>query len=295
MVCRLSMWFSKAVEKAISACRLISISVSHWTKAMSENEVDSQIENLRRRCESALQRRLDNPDCLSPAALIRILSPVIEKYLLAGLVLEEVAKALQEEGFSVTKGHLVRHLGMIRAEKGLPPIKPGKKPQNESEAGNAPPARVDGGQRDAKPSPSPAPAPRPAPQPRPLPGEKNEDRRPAWISEEMWALKPKIDKILSTFPTPDREYPELADARWWTDKSGKRWDVRGKEKPDDEEDRRQLDFANIRHGARWRGLMEKWGLAEDINGILTPRYKIADEYHKPLIVDLDEIIAKHLD
>ena len=71
--------------------------------------------------------------------------------------------------------------------------------------------------------------------------------------------------------------------------------MRGKEKPDDEEDRRQLDFANIRHGARWRGLMEKWGLAEDINGILMPRYKIAEEYHKPLIVDLDEIIAKHLD
>lgn len=283
--------------------------------SVTETEVDSQIESLRRRCDSALQRRLSNPDCLSPAALIRILSPVIEKYLSAGLVLEEVAKALQEEGFSVTKGHLVRHLGTIRAENGLPPIKRGKKAQQENEMGDAPSARGEEGQRNAQtlpaeapamattqaaPSPPPsvqpsAPRQAPATQPRPLPGEKRDDQRPGGISDELWALKPKIDKILKNFPTPDREYPELADARWWTDKNGKRWDVRGEEKPDNEHDRKQLDFANIRHGARWRALMEKWGLAEDINGYLTPRYKIAEEYHKPLIVDLDEIIAKHLD
>lgn len=283
--------------------------------SVTGTEVDNQIESLRRRCDSALQRRLSNPDCLSPAALIRILSPVIEKYLSAGLVLEEVAKALQEEGFSVTKGHLVRHLGTIRAENGLPPIKRGKKAQDENDVGDAPAARGEGAQRNvqaspaeapamatstASPSPAPSvqpPAPRPAPasQPRPLSGEKRDDQRPRGMSEEMWDMKPKIDKILSTFPTPDREYPELADARWWTDKNGKKWDVRGEEKPESEEERHQLDFANIRHGARWRGLMEKWGLAEDIQGFLTPRYKIADEYQKPLIVDLDEIIAKHLD
>lgn len=270
-------------------------------------EVDHQIENLRRRCDTALQRRLSNPDCLSPAALIRILSPVIEKYLAAGLVLEEVAKALQEEGFSVSKGHLVRHLGTIRAENGLPPIKRGKKAQKENEMNDVPTARGEGMQRNAQPSPAEAPAtvapypvpaaPRqpPAPQPRPLPGEKKGDERPPWVSEEMWAMKPKIDKILKTFPTPGREYPELADARWWTDKSGKKWDVRGDEKPDNEEDRRELDYANIRHGARWRGLMEKWGLAQDIQGILTARYQIAEERQQPLIVDLNEIIARHLD
>lgn len=274
-------------------------------------EVDHQIENLRRRCDTALQRRLSNPDCLSSAALIRILSPVIEKYLAAGLVLEEVAKALQEEGFSVTKGHLVRHLGTIRAENGLPPIKRGKKAQKENEMNDAPAARGEGVQRDAQSTPPEAPAtatatvapyPVPAaphqrstPQPAPLPGEKKGDERPPWVSEEMWAMKPQIDKILKTFPTPGREYPELADARWWTDKGGKKWDVRGDEKPDNEEDRRELDYANIRHGARWRGLMEKWGLAQDIQGILTARYQIAEERQQPLIVDLNEIIAKHLD
>lgn len=286
--------------------------------AMETDEVDNQIESLRRRCDLALQRRLSNPDCLSPAALIRILSPVIEKYLTAGLVLEEVAKALQEEGFSVTKGHLVRHLGAIRAENGLPLIKRGKKAQQENEVGGAPAARGGGTQRNAPaspaeapatatstvtPSPAPSvqpPAPRPAPvlQPRPLTGEKKDDQRPRGISDEMWAMKPKLDKILRTYPTPDREYPELADARWWTDKTGKKWDVIGDEKPDSEdseEERREFDFANIRYFSRWRGLVEKWGLAEDIQGNLTPRYKIAEEYQKPLIVDLDEIIAKHLD
>lgn len=283
--------------------------------SVTETEVDNQIESLRRRCDSALQRRLSNPDCLSPAALIRILSPVIEKYLSAGLVLEEVAKALQEEGFSVTKGHLVRHLGTIRAENGLPPIKRGKKAQQENEMGDAPSARGEGEQRNAQvlpakvpatvtstvaPSPAPsaqAPAPRPAPvlQQRPLPGEKNEERRPIWMSHEMWAMKPRIDKILKTYPTPDREYPELADARWWTDRAGKKWDVIGDEKPDREEERRELDFANIRYFSRWRGLVEKWGLAEEIHGDLIPRYKIAEEHRKPLLVDPDEIIAKHLD
>ena len=283
--------------------------------SVTETEVDNQIESLRRRCDSALQRRLSNPDCLSPAALIRILSPVIEKYLSAGLVLEEVAKALQEEGFSVTKGHLVRHLGTIRAENGLPPIKRGKKARQENEMGDAPAARGEGVQRNAQalpaespatvtstasPSPAPSaqpPAPRQAPttQQRPPQGEKNEERRPFGISDEMWAMKPKLDKILKTYPTPDREYPELADARWWTDKAGKKWDVIGDEKPESAEDRRELDFANIRYFSRWRGLVEKWGLAQDIRGELMPRYKIAEEYQKPLIVDLDEIISKHLD
>lgn len=280
---------------------------------MSESEVENQIENLRRRCDSALQRRLDNPDCLSPATLIRILSPVIEKYLAAGLVLEEVAKALQEEGFSVTKGHLVRNLGVIRAENGLPPIQRGKrkKAQPENEMSDAPAAQVGREQKDAQPSPVPAPTvatatpspaqatpahrQAPAPPPAPLPGQKKDDDRPIGVSAEMWSLKPRIDRILKTFPAPDLEYPELTGLRWWTDSSGKKWDVRGEEKPDNDADRRQLDHANIMHGSRWRELMEKWGLAQDIQGILTPRYKIAEDYLQPLAVDLDEIIAKHLD
>lgn len=284
--------------------------------SVTETEVDNQIENLRRRCDAALQRRLSSPDCLSPATLIRILSPVIEKYLSAGLMLEEVAKALQEEGFSVTKGHLVRHLGTVRAENGHPPIKRGKKARQENEMNDAPSARGEGVQRNAQASPaaaeapamtalsaapSPAPsaqpsAPRPAPvfQQRPPPGEK-EERRPIGVSDEMWAIKPKIDKILKTYPTPDREYPELADARWWTDSSGKRWDVRADEKPDVEAEFREFDRARIIYSGRWRGLMEKWGLVQTLGGEMTPRHEIAENYLEPLTIDLDEIIAKHLD
>lgn len=282
-----------------------------------ETEVDNQIENLRRRVGAALQRRLSNPDCLSPAALIRILSPVIERYLAAGLVLEEVAKALQEEGFKVTKGHLVRHLGTIRDECGYPPLKRGKKAQPEEALNIAPPALGGGGGQGnvsapvaplppaevvAETAPSPAavvtpavPRPAPAPKPMPLPAHDPDGERPPRMTDEMWVMKPKIDKILKTFPTPDREYPELADFRYWTDSNGKKWDVRGDEKPDSETDRQQLDYASIRHGARWRALMEKWGLAQDVNGGLMRRYEIAKEYLQPLIVDLDEIIAKHLD
>lgn len=120
---------------------------------MTETDLDLQIENLRRRCDLALQKRLNDPSCLSPAALIKILSPVIEKYLSAGLVLEEIAKALQEEGFSVTKGHLVRHLGIVRAESGLPPLKRGKRGQRGIES--SPTARGDGGREDQQALPAP--------------------------------------------------------------------------------------------------------------------------------------------
>lgn len=279
--------------------------------SVTETEVDKQIENLRRRCDSALQRRLSDPACLSPATLIRILNPVIEKYLSAGLMLEEIAKALQEEGFSITKGHLVRHLGTIRAENGLPPLKRGNrgnKAKQENEIDDPPAARGGREQKEStvaavvlqpqKPqAPTPAPTLRPAPatQPRPLPGEKRDDERPRWISEEMWAMKPKIDKILKTYPAADREYPELVDARFWTDKNGKKWNVLLDEKPNDEKSSKEFDLARIRYYMRWRGLMERWGLMENANGEIVPRYDIAEEYQKPLLVNLDEIIAKHLD
>ena len=261
-----------------------------------ETKVDNQIESLRRRCDLALQRRLSNPDCLSPAALIRILSPVIEKYLTAGLVLEEVAKALQEEGFSVTKGHLVRHLGTIRAENGLPPIKRGKKAQHEDDVGNAPAARVEGGQRDAQQPVTTVQAPVPATVGvSPAHASPAQEGRPRWMSEEMWAIKPKIDKILNTFPTPDREYPELAEKRFWTDSTGKKWDVRGPEKPANDGDRKSLDVAAIQHGHAWRDLMEKWGVVNIMpDTTLKPRYTIAEQYRRPLTVDLDELITKHL-
>jgi hypothetical protein len=41
--------------------------------------------------------------------------------------LERIAAALQKHGIRVTKGHLVRHLGMLREERGMQPLKRGRK------------------------------------------------------------------------------------------------------------------------------------------------------------------------
>lgn len=116
------------------------------------------------------------------------------------------------------------------------------------------------------------------------------------MTDELWEMKPKIDKILKVYPpTPDREYPELANSRVWTDKTGKKWDVLGDEKPTDEKDYQEWDKAKIRYYIRWRQLMVDYGIAQEINSTMVPRYKIADKYLQPLTVDLDELIKKHLD
>lgn len=264
-------------------------------------EADNLIpdENIAGFSKRILEREYEEIAKMSVAVIVATAFDVIHEYREKGMTFDQIASAYTKNGVPM-KGATLRW-AFGRAMKSRKSLQ------------DAPPARVVGGQRDAMPSPSPAPvvaavAPSPAPaapssaprqasapQPMPLPGQKKDDDRPSGVSDEMWALKPRIDKILKTFPTPDREYRELADFRWWTDSSGKKWDVRGDEKPDNEADRRQLDFANIRHGSRWRELMEKWGLAQDIQGVLTPRYRIAEEYLQTLTVDLDEIIAKHLD
>lgn len=252
--------------------------MSATENSTDETEVDNQIENIRRRCDSALQRRLNNPDCLSPATLIRILSPVIEKYLDAGLVLEEVAKALQEEGFKITKGHLVRHLGSIRAESGLPQIKRGRRAQVAAPVPGKP--GNDGGQRDtitqakAQP-PSPVVAADPP-------------RQGISVAREL-SEKEKIDLIVETIPSLDREWPELADMRLWKDESGKTWDV-AKAVPNAPTDiaftRQSVFYTNAR-----RKLMEEWGLGVFLSDAsFKLRYTLSE---KPkLTVDLDQLLEQ---
>lgn len=258
--------------------------MSATENSTDETGVDNQIENIRRRCDSALQRRLNNPDCLSPATLIRILSPVIEKYLDAGLVLEEVAKALQEEGFKITKGHLVRHLGSIRAESGLPQIKRGRRAQVAAPVPGKP--GKDGGQRDTltqakAPPPSPVVAAAGHVQDVPGPVQESGDQE-----QEL------IDRIVKTIPAPDREYQELIVHRFWVDERGKRWDVTEttNEAPDNVLYRRTCAYyTNSR-----RKLFEKWGIGKIMtDGTLKLRYTMADQ--PPLTVDLKELAAKHLD
>lgn len=84
----------------------------------TQNFTEDPAGHIRQRADATLTRRLQDPQRLSPGSLVGVLFPVIEKYLAAGLTLEDIATALQEDGFAVKKTHLVRHLGSLRAERG---------------------------------------------------------------------------------------------------------------------------------------------------------------------------------
>lgn len=135
---------------------------------MDAQDFEDLTERIRQRADATLTRRLQDPQRLSPGSLVRVLFPVIEKHLAAGLTLEDIATALQDDGFAIKRTHLVRHLGLIRAENGLPPLRRGVKPAPQPQgakkttddtqpaAPSAPPAPA------AKAAGTPAPA-RPAP------------------------------------------------------------------------------------------------------------------------------------
>ena len=99
--------------------------------AHTEDFMEDPAERIRQRADATLTRRLQDPQRLSPGSLVHVLFPVIEKHLAAGLTLEDIATALQDDGFAIKKTHLVRHLGSIRAERGLPPMQRGVKPNNQ--------------------------------------------------------------------------------------------------------------------------------------------------------------------
>lgn len=143
-------------------------------------------------------------------------------------------------------------------------------------------------------SATPASAPSPRQAPKQLPGQK-EEGRPFWMSDEDWIAKPKVDKIITTFPAPDREYPELTSRRFWTGAAGQKWDVCGQEKPADEGDRKSVESGKMMYDFARRDLLEKWGLLNIMaDTSLKYRYTLADEFRRPLMIDLDETIAKHL-
>ncbi|MHB0989805.1 MAG: hypothetical protein ACYC3O_07240 [Burkholderiales bacterium] len=68
------------------------------------------------RLDKALSMRENDPNQISSEALIRRCYPIIKKYQQKGFKLEAIAAVLQEMGFNLNKGHLVRGLGKI--EKG---------------------------------------------------------------------------------------------------------------------------------------------------------------------------------
>jgi hypothetical protein len=73
-----------------------------------------------------------------PALIVRSAFEVIEDFLSLGMSLERIASALQKHGIKVTKGHLVRHLGIVREERGLKPLKSGRKTGSPGASAQAP-------------------------------------------------------------------------------------------------------------------------------------------------------------
>jgi hypothetical protein len=84
------------------------------------HSISSEIDAILR--EEIKQAQKDDP-----ALIVRSSFEVIENFLQQGMSLERIAAALQKHGIRITKGHLVRHLGMLREERGMQPLKRGRK------------------------------------------------------------------------------------------------------------------------------------------------------------------------
>lgn len=171
--------------------------------ANTENFIEDPAERIRQRADATLTRRLQDPQRLSPSSLVRVLFPVIEKHLAAGLTLEDIAAALRDDGFAIKRTHLVRHLGIIRAENGLPPLQRGVKaapqPQGAKKKADGPHPEVQPSalapalaQPQTRPDPPASPRhnpPSPAPFPEIPHGELTHTERSElakkWIAEQF--------------------------------------------------------------------------------------------------------------
>jgi hypothetical protein len=90
--------------------------------------------------DSILREEIDQAQKNNPALIVRSAFEVIEDYLGKGMSLELIASALQKHDIKVTKGHLVRHLGILREEHGLAPLKRGRKPKSSDASALTPSA-----------------------------------------------------------------------------------------------------------------------------------------------------------
>lgn len=88
--------------------------------------------------DSILRAEIELAQKDDPALIVRSAFEVIEDFLSQGMSLERIASALQKHDLKITKGHLVRHLGLLRAERGLKPLKRGKKPTSPGASALAP-------------------------------------------------------------------------------------------------------------------------------------------------------------
>jgi len=83
--------------------------------------------SIRSEIDAILRQEIELAQKDDPALIVRSAFEVIEDFLGQGMSLERIAAALQKHDIKVTKGHLVRHLGILREERGLKPLKRGRK------------------------------------------------------------------------------------------------------------------------------------------------------------------------
>jgi hypothetical protein len=102
--------------------------------------------------DAILRQEIELAQKDDPALIVRSAFEVIEDFLSQGMSLERIAAALQKHDIKITKGHLVRHLGIVRTERGLKPLKRGRKSSSPGALALAKAA-------NAEPSPSAKPDP----------------------------------------------------------------------------------------------------------------------------------------
>lgn len=88
--------------------------------------------------DSILREEIELAQKDDPALIVRSAFEVIEDFLSQGMSLDRIASALQKHDIKITKGHLVRHLGIVREERGLQPLKRGRKPRSPGASAQAP-------------------------------------------------------------------------------------------------------------------------------------------------------------
>ncbi len=115
--------------------------------------------------DSILREEIEHAQKDDPALIVRSAFEVIEDFLNQGMSMERIAAALQKHGIKVTKGHLVRHLGMVREERGLKPLKRGRK---RSSTSTSTPAPSPSGLQFQPPSPVTSESTAPSPDPTPV-------------------------------------------------------------------------------------------------------------------------------
>ncbi|MDD3935943.1 hypothetical protein [Rhodoferax sp.] len=126
--------------------------------------------SIRSEIDSILREEIELAQKDDPALIVRSAFEVIEDFLSQGMSLERIAAALQKHDIKITKGHLVRHLGIVREERGLQPLKRGRKPRYPG-ASTITPSTPGCQSQPLAPRVQPSPAPATVPDSTPFPAD----------------------------------------------------------------------------------------------------------------------------